>query len=68
MSKTANQDQQNVKPLWDEKQVEKVTAWLKSTEGDNHIQTIPQITSGATALFNKMVVVNPDQLKEPYTI
>jgi hypothetical protein len=68
MSKTKKSDQSNVQPLWDETQVKKVTSWLKSEEGIKHIQTISQVTHGATAMFNEMIVVNPDQLREPYTI
>lgn len=68
MSDTKESSQQGAKPLWDEKQVEKVTSWLKSKEGVQHIQSISKATHRTTTMFNNMIVVNPDQLREPYTI
>ena len=68
MSKTKKSDQSNAQPLWDAKQVEKVTSWLKSEKGIKHIQAIPRATHSTTEMFNEMIVVNPDQLREPYTI
>lgn len=55
-------------PIWDEKQIKKVTLWLKSQKGIKYIEDISKKTQNATLMFNDMIVVDPDQLKEPYTI
>lgn len=68
MSKKTQKDPAVVQPIWDDQQVKKITQWLKSDAGIKHIESIPSRNSETTDSFNEMIIINPDQLREPYTI
>lgn len=68
MSGKKHAKQSDVQPIWNEQQVKKVTQWLQSDAGTKQIESLPSLTNSATEAFNEMIIVDPNQLREPYTI
>lgn len=54
--------------IWNKQHVEKVKGWLKSEAGLKQAQIAAKNTTKSAELFDSMNIVNPDQLREPYTI
>ncbi len=55
-------------PYWNDKQVNALKEYLISEAGQKNIHEISQRTSRTEKLVNEMIVINQDQLREPFTI
>lgn len=67
MSKKQNLAKSN-SPYWNTELVKAMQDYLSSKEGQNNIHKISKSTSETERLVNEMIVINPDQLREPFTI
>lgn len=67
MSKKQNL-QKNIGPYWDNVQIKAMKDYLRSVEGKRKIQEISGRISKTERVINEMIMINPEQLREPFTI
>jgi hypothetical protein len=60
--------QKNNSPYWNTTQVKAMKSFLQSAEGQRTIQEVSERISKTERAINEMIIINPEQLREPFTI